>query len=228
MSAVTIQAGKFGNLFLSDTTSWNNVRNGTTASQVNNQPTSTSAFAARVNFVSGGKGSEWSLYRSYWAFDVTAYSSATITNLEVEFDPSNLSSTNFPIAIIKSTAQGNANTNLVAGDWDSLDFSTLYAGSATTYWPDTNDISTISLNSTAVSAFTTGYLKLAVVWYYDYTNTEPLTTGNSGARQNMSYTPRINFDAVTGYSNDVIGVSSANISEINDVATANISEVLGV
>ena len=36
------------------------------------------------------------------------------------------------------------------------------------------------------------------------------------------------FDAVTGYSNDVIGVSSANISEINDVATANISQVIGV
>ena len=128
MSAVTIQAGKFGNLFKSSTSSWSDVRNGTTADQVNNQPTSTSAFAARVNFVSGGKGSEWSLYRSYWAFNVTAYTSATISNLEVEFDPSNLSSTNFPIAIIKSTAQGNANTNLVAGDWDSLDFGTLYAG----------------------------------------------------------------------------------------------------
>ena len=101
-------------------------------------------------------------------------------------------------------------------------------GSSTTYWPDTNNISTLSLNSTAISAFTTGYLKLAIVWYYDYTNTEPLSTGFAAARQNMSYTPRINFDAVTGYSNDVIGVSSANISEINDVATANISQVIGV
>ena len=224
----TITAGKFGNLFKSDTSSWSNVRNGTTADQVNNQPTSTSAFAARVNFVSGGKGSEWSLYRSYWAFNVTAYTSATISNLEVEFDPSNLSSTNFPIAIIKSTAQGNANTNLVAGDWDSLDFGTLYAGSSTTYWPDTNSISTISLNSTAISAFTTGYLKLAVVWFFDYNNTEPLTTGNSGARQNMSYTPRINFDAVFEYENDVIGVDQADISEVNDVATNNISQIMGV
>tara|TARA_Y100000361_G_scaffold81443_1_gene72019 strand:- start:918 stop:1604 length:687 start_codon:yes stop_codon:yes gene_type:complete len=228
MSAVTIQAGKFGNLFLSDTSSWNNVRNGTTATIVNNQPTGANDNAVRHSFLSGGKGSEWSLYRSYWAFNVTAYSSATISNLEVEFDPSNLTDTNFPVAIIKSTAQGNANTNLVAGDWDSLDFSTLYGGSSTTYWPDTNNISTLSLNSTAISAFTTGYLKLAIVWYYDYTNTEPLSTGFAAARQNMSYTPRINFDAVTGYSNDVIGVSSANISEINDVATANISQVIGV
>ena len=126
MSAVTIQAGKFGNLFLSDTSSWNNVRNGTTATIVNNQPTGANDNAVRHSFLSGGKGSEWSLYRSYWAFNVTAYSSATISNLEVEFDPSNLTDTNFPVAIIKSTAQGNANTNLVAGDWDSLDFSTLY------------------------------------------------------------------------------------------------------
>ena len=57
MSAVTIQAGKFGNLFLSDTTSWNNVRNGTTASQVNNQPTGANDNAVRHSFLSGGQGS---------------------------------------------------------------------------------------------------------------------------------------------------------------------------
>ena len=55
MSAVTIQAGKFGNLFLSDTSSWNNVRNGTTATIVNNQPTGANDNAVRHSFLSGGK-----------------------------------------------------------------------------------------------------------------------------------------------------------------------------
>jgi hypothetical protein len=227
----TINAGKYGTLRSDSTSSWSGVRDASTAtSTISNQPTSSTGITANITYLTGGKGSEWGLYRAYFAFDVTSYQTGyNITNLELEIDPSNLTSTDFPIAIIKSTAQGNANSNLVAGDWDSLDFSTLYAGSSSTYWPDTNTISQISLNSNATAAFSTGYLKICIVWFYDYNNTAPISTGNYYARQNFGYVPRINFTATEiGYSNDIIGVSSSNIGSVTTVATANIGEIIGV
>ena len=42
------------------------------------------------------------------------------------------------------------------------------------------------------------------------------------------YVPYLDFTATpTGYGNDVIGVSSANIDEVISVATANINEIIG-
>ena len=174
----TINAGKYGTLRSDSTSSWSAVRNATTAtSTISNQPTQNTGITASITYLTGGKGSEWGLYRAYFAFDVTSYQTGyNITNLELEIDPSNLTSSNFPYAIIKSTAQGNANSDLVAGDWDSLDFSTLYGGGSTTYWPDTNTVSQISLNSNATAAFSTGYLKICIVWYSDYSNTAPIST----------------------------------------------------
>jgi|TARA_R100001443_G_scaffold59097_2_gene69488 hypothetical protein len=227
----TINAGKYGTLRSDSTSSWSAVRNATTAtSTISNQPTQNTGITASITYLTGGKGSEWGLYRAYFAFDVTSYQTGyNITNLELEIDPSNLTSSNFPYAIIKSTAQGNANSDLVAGDWDSLDFSTLYGGGSTTYWPDTNTVSQISLNSNATAAFSTGYLKICIVWYSDYSNTAPISTGNFYARQNFSYVPRINFTATAaGYSNDIIGVDSSNIGSVITVASADIGKIIGV
>ena len=43
------------------------------------------------------------------------------------------------------------------------------------------------------------------------------------------FTPYMSFDAAAaGYGNNVIGVDSSNIAQINDVATADISTVCGV
>jgi|TARA_R100001163_G_scaffold1869_16_gene2970 hypothetical protein len=228
----TINASKYGYLVQSSTTSFAALRNGTTALQVNNQPSSSNAIGVRFRYVTGGKGSEWQLHRSYWAFDTSTYSSGyTITDLEIKFDPTTSTSTNFPVAVIKSTAQGDADTNLVSGDWDSLDFSTLYsANSSTNYWPDTNSVSTIDLNSTAVTAFGTGILKVAIVWWFDYNNGGGLATPQTiNAYQNFGYVPRLQFTATpTGYGNDVNDVSSSDISKIIDVASADINKVIDV
>ena len=45
----------------SSTTSFAALRNGTTALQVNNQPSSSNAIGVRFRYVTGGKGSEWQL-----------------------------------------------------------------------------------------------------------------------------------------------------------------------
>lgn len=226
----TINAGKYGVLGNSSTNSFSQARNSSNANVItSNQPTSSNTLATRMRYVTGGKGSEWVIYRAFFAFDVTSYQSGyTISNLELEFDSSSFSSSNMPIAIIKSTAQGNADTNLSSSDFDEVDFSTLYGGSTSTYWPDSNDVSQISLNSTATSAFSTGYLKFAVVWYYDYSNQAPLPSTVNGY-YNGSYTPRINFTAVAdGYANNVIGVDGADINKIINVGSANIENVIGI
>ena len=227
----TINAGKYGYLVQSSTVSFTALRNGTTALQVNNQPSSSNAIGVRFRYVSGGKGSEWQLHRSYWAFDTSSYSSGyTITDLEIKFDPTTSTTTNFPVAVIKSTAQGNADSNLVSGDWDSLDFNTLYsANSSTNYWPDTNSVSTIALNSTAITDFSSGYLKVAIVWGFDYTNGGGLATPQTiNAYQNFGYVPRLQFTATAlGYGNIVNGVESENIGNVIGVSSANISKVIG-
>lgn len=227
----TINAGKYGVLSRSSTSSYSDVRNGTTANAgLSNQPTSTNTTAVRIKFLSGGKGNDWTLTRSFHAFNVTSYQTGfDITNLELEIDPTATSTSNMPIAIIKSTAQGNANSNLVSGDWDSVDFNTLYAGSSTTYWPDTNSVSQISLNSNATAAFSTGYLKICIMWYQDYTNVAPFLTGTESGTQNFSYVPRINFTATAqGYANNVIGVDGSNIDNIISVDSADIENVIGI
>ena len=53
--------------------------------------------------------------------------------------------------------------------------------------------------------------------------------GNYDLGRQWSPKPYLSFTATaTGYGNDVIGVSSANIASVNAVATADISEIIGV
>ena len=228
----TINASKYGYMVssASGTGAFSTVRNATSATgTVVNQPTSTSQIPVQFNQGFSSKGDSATLRRQWWAFDVDTYSSGyTITDLQIQFDPTTNTSTNFPIAVIKSTAQGNADTNLSDTSWNDLDFNTLYSeNSSTNYWPDTNSVSTIDLNSTAISAFSTGYLKVCIVWWYDYTGVGSLVTFNGQAVINYGYTPRIEFTAVaSGYANTVINV--ADHSGINNVSTTDISAVINV
>ena len=228
----TINASKYGYMISSAAGSgaFGTLRNGTSATgTVINQSTSNNQYTVGANQSFGSKGDSATLRRTWWAFNVSSYASGyTISNLNLKFDPTTSTSTNFPIAVIKSTAQGNVDTNLSQSDWDSLDFETLYSdNSSTNYWPDSNSVSTIGLNSTAISAFSTSYLKVCIVWWYDYTGTGVLTNFNGQGVINYGYTPRIEFTAVaSGYANTVINV--ADHSGINNVGTTDISAVINV
>ena len=208
------------------------VRNGTSANgSVVNQSTTTSHFTTAANLGFSSKGDSATLRRTWWAFNVSSYASGyTITDLQLQFDPTTLTSTNFPIAVIKSTAQGNANANLTAADWDELDFNTLYSdNSSTNYWPDSNSVSTIDLNSTAIAAFSTSYLKICIQWYFDYTGTGSLVTFNGAGYVNYGYTPRITFSAAaSAYSKKVNGITASSGQDLNNVSYSDISKVNGV
>ena len=67
-------------------------------------------------------------------------------------------------------------------------------------------------------------------YVYDYPDTAPTISGTDVfAYCNFGTVPYLSFTAVApGYGNDIIGVSSSNISKVIDVATADISTVIGV
>tara|TARA_R100001163_G_C5034236_1_gene173778 strand:+ start:64 stop:774 length:711 start_codon:yes stop_codon:yes gene_type:complete len=233
-----IDAGKYGYIRSGNETSFNDARtNGVSAV---NQPTNSNTEMAQFFRDSGKGGTVYKIQRFFCAFDTSSYSSGyTISNLT--FNWRNTTSTTctptvcFPtFIIVKSTAQGSADTNLSTGDFYSdVDFSTAYSSSANL--TSSSADATINLNATAVTAFGTGLLKIVVVQYgNDYSN----SSGMSDLQQrmygdfdssNVGYVPYVQFDAVAaGYDNDVIGVSSSNINSVVTVAAGDISNIIGV
>ena len=228
----TITATKYGVLQNFGTDSWAATRDATTAASVQNQPNNSNAIAAKTSFSSGGKGSELQVFRSFFAFDTSSYSSGfTITNLKLQFDPTTSTSTNMAVAFVNSTAQGSrpSFSNLSTSDFDNYGSTNYGQNDEEFLWPDTNNISTMNLNSNAITAFLTGQLKIAILSFSDYDDLEPEVSGtNQQARQNFAYTPRLTFTATaSGYSNTVNGVIGENISEVIDVASSDIETVIG-
>ena len=234
----TITAGKYGWVSASSELGWTTARNATTGSNVFNQSTSTDSEQCAVTYSSGGKGSDWSVKRLFLAFNATSYQTGyTITNLKLYYLPTTSTEgsggAGMKMALVQSTAQGNANTNLTTSDIDNFDDSVDYADNdGLVVWRDLSTLQSVDLNSTAISAITsTGYLKICIMEYlYDYPDTAPTTNPTAmKAFANYSTVPYLSFTATaTGYGNDVIGVSSANITSVNAIATADISEIIGV
>jgi len=139
------------------------------------------------------------------------------------------------VALVKSTAQGNANADLTTSDFNNFDDTVDYAandGSMANTWRDLATLQSFDLNATAITAITsTGYLKICIMEYlYDYPNTAPTVSGtNVTAYGNFSTVPYLSFTATsTGWSyGDINGTTSPEES-LNGVEYANISYVNGV
>ena len=234
-----IDASKYGYANSGNiTSSFTNARE--TGSSATNQPTGADVKVSEFHTDAGKGPRSWRFFRFFCAFDTSSYSSGyTISNLT--FNWRRTSSTTctptvcFPtFIVVKSTAQGDADTDLSTSDYFSdVVYSTAY--SSATNLTSSNADTSISLNSTAVTDFGTGLLKVVMVQYgNDYSDTTSTSNMQQVAYANFDaggsgYVPYIEFDAVqTGYDNDVLGVSSGNIDDVLAVATENIDKVLGV
>ena len=234
----TITAGKYGWVSASSDLGWMTARNATTGNNTQNQSTSTNTESVMVNYVSGGKGSQWDVKRQFLAFDTTVYQTGyTISNLKLYYLPTTSTAgsggAGLKVALVKSTAQGNANANLTTSDINNFDDTVDYADNdGTDVWRDLSTLESWDLNSTAVSAITsTGYLKICVMEYlHDYPDSAPLVNPTSyNGSANYGTVPYLSFTATpTGYGNDIIGVSSSDISEVIAISSADISQVIGV
>jgi len=233
----TVSASKYGWVSATSELGWMTARDATTGNSTQNQSTSTNTESVRVNYVSGGKGSEWLVKRQFLAFNVTAYQTGyTITDLKLYYKPTTSTTgsggAGLKVALVKSTAQGNANADLTTSDINNFDDTVDYADNdGTVVWRDLSTLEYWDLNSTAISAITsTGYLKICVMQYLnDYPDTAPTTNPtNLNGYSNYSTIPYLSFTATaTGYGNDVIGVGHTNINKIITVSSADISEVIG-
>ena len=232
----TVNAGKYGTITGSVTANFNQARQGT-ASSVSNQSTSANTIGSRAYRDTGRGGTNYRFYRFFCAFDVSAYSSGyAITGLTLNFRGTSNGGCSPTICLptfitLESTAQGNADTDLVVGDFYSIvDYSSTYSSAFT--WTDANGDVAVTLNSDAISAFSSGYVKLVIVEnahdYGDSAGSADWSNDGRIAYSGAGYVPYLDFTATaTGYGNDVIGVSSANISEVISVSTTSINEIIG-
>ena len=190
----------------------------------------------RVYLISSRGGYAGHCSRVFLFFDGldTATGGGTITAATLKVYNGSSSNSIDTIAV-EATAWGGdgSTTTLASGDYSRLDQSTTYSSSRLS-WSGAayNDF---TLNATAITAMNNdGYLNVAVIDNtYDQGNTSPSLNSTSD-------TATVNFNnpsnpikleltySAAGYSNKVLGVSSATIAKINGVATADIAEVLGV
>ena len=234
----TVNAGKYGIVTGTTNANFNAARQGTAAS-VTNQSTSSNTIGARAYRSTGRGGTNYRFYRFFCAFDVSAYASGyTISSLTLNFRATSNGGCTPAICsptfiTLESPAQGNADTDLVVGDfYSSVDYSSTYSSSFA--WTDGNIDISVSLNSDAIAAFSSSYVKLVVVeTTHDYGDSAGSADWSNAGYNNFAsgssgFVPYLSFTATpTGYGNDVIGVSSANIDEVISVATANINEIIG-
>jgi hypothetical protein len=147
--------------------------------------------------------------------------------------------------IIKSTAFGGDGLSALAtGDYDAFPgFSTgaSMSGNVTDYSNNvTNNAANplvYTLNSDALSDMTSNnYLIVCVVNYsFDYLNVSsglPSTNSHDLGIRTADYStaserPTLNY-TTAGYSNDIIGVASANVGRVKGITSAAISKIIGV
>ena len=233
----TVSASKYGWVSATSELGWMTARDATTGNSTQNQSTSTNTESVRVNYVSGGKGSEWLVKRQFLAFNVTAYQTGyTITDLKLYYKPTTSTTgsggAGLKVALVKSTAQGNANADLTTSDINNFDDTVDYADNdGLVVWRDLSTLQYWDLNSTAISAITsTGYLKICVMEYlYDYPDSSPMSTGTLSGFSNYSTVPYLSFTATpTGWSYGDINGTTSPEDKLNAVGYADISTVIEI
>ena len=207
----------------------------TTSSSYSNQPSTSNSLAVEFFRDSGKGGTNYRFRRFFLAFDVSSYASGyTISNLQLNWrSTTSTQNINNGAIVVKSTAQGNADTNLSGSDfYNAVDYSTAYSSAFT--WADANADTSISLNSNAISQFSNSYLKLVMISKtFDYDNfsglSDVIVRGYANISGTGGFVPYISFDAVaSGYSNTVIGVDGDDIDNIIGVDSADIANVSGI
>lgn len=189
-------------------------------------------------FVFTGRGAAtYRIHRSFFYFDTSGIT-ATPASATMSFfftEVGNSDSANTDAAIFKSNAfGGDGSSALAATDFDNLDFNTHYASAISITNNQYNDF---TLNSDALTDMTNDdVLIVALVQKTnDANDSDPggATSFHSRARVRMANYPGTGSDphidyTLAGYSNDIIGVASSNIGEVNGISNAAIAEINGV
>ena len=173
-------------------------------------------------FYSTGRGSATHRYiRTFLHFDTSGISGGSSFVLQV----TGVSNADGQVVGVKHTAGEGTGGELANGDFDAIDFSTVYTD--TTDWVVGNISMTLSA-AAATDIVNNDHFNIALVGIEDKNDTEaPLEEGgdisrgiNFGSTLQLSYTA-----AASGYGHKVLAVAAANIGKVNTVATANIGKI---
>lgn len=181
-------------------------------------------------FKSAGRGGGTFRYiRSFLQFDSSSITSAVgsaILNIESQ----GISST-ADVIVCASDAFGGASDDLINDDFNNVDFSTAYSSELST-WNANGANNAITLNAAARTAIQNNNSFICAIVDHD---SDFQDTDNLSGVSNGSQTVGINFSGtitlvvtLAGYGNDVNLVASANIGEVNGVASADIDKIIGV
>jgi microcystin-dependent protein len=130
--------------------------------------------------------------------------------------------------IIKSTAfGGDGGTALATSDmYSSLDYSTVYSTSLTTWSTSGNNEYTLTAAALA-DIKNNDHFTLAIIDHdNDYANTDTATV--SDVTIDFDTTITLDYTVVSGYTHDVSSVAAASIGKVNTVATASIGKINSV
>ena len=189
----------------------------------------TSSTTAMQYFQSSGRGGgTFRFIRTFLHFNTTGISGGSNFQLQVISGGANGSPAALSqVRAIKHSAGGSNGGELANADFNNIDRNTAYS-SDTTF--GSSGTVTISLNATAATQIINEEdFNVALLLTVDAAAEEesPLeedgdisNTIKFGAAINLVYT-----DPVTGYTHDVLGVDSSDISKVNGVATANIGKI---
>ena len=219
-------------------TSWDSVHdnNGLTHSFAVATAANNNAYGPGVIF----DGTNYTIYRTFFAFDVSGIS-GTPGSAIFKFKSDVYA--NGDIIAVKatkpdtSTNLANADINALTGYTSGFNNSNLTAYSAKITGAGTvSAYHSITLNATALSDMASAStLSLCLMNYdHDYLDSAPTSTSTTAQRfgvywadsSGTSNDPYIEY--VLGYSHEVSGIATGNISEVSGVATANIASRSGV
>lgn len=220
----TLNATKWGYMRSISSANFATVRssNGFT---VANSPTNT---VSSVEYIaSSGRGSlTHSLRRAYFTFDVSSIT-GTVSSLSLNFRTSAAGSVGF--RVVKSTAFGGSNSNLVTSEFTNIDTSTPYSNSIT--GTIANPFS-MTLNSDAESDVqNNSYFICAVIQNdNDYTATAATSAYNKNLTVNWALTPYLEYTetaAPSGPANltSLNSITKSNITSANTITLANITSI---
>ena len=184
-------------------------------------------------FKTSGRGAATvNIARSFFFFDTSGVT-GTVSSATLSITVGNNIGSVDIIPIKSDAFGGDGGTALANADFNNVDFSTPYA-SQTTDHPASETV-TFTLNATALTDIknNNAFIVALLESDQDFSDSEPgdinktlaITFSETGG---TSTDPKLSYTLQTGYSHDIMAVSSANISTVNAVATANIEKIISV
>ena len=215
-------------------TNYSNMRTAEESSANTNNTTSANIQVTKNQKFSGRGSPTFGLARAYFAFNMSGYTTGTITNLKFHFTPTASTSANLAHYIVKFSGFGENPASF--NNWDATlwysGLSITAAGTYTTQFTivDGSTAASVSLNSTAVSdAQDDGYLQIGLLNSGDYNNLQPPSDVDVKTQFNIGSASTGNvflqFDyAAPGFTASVNGTTVA-YNTINLVPSSTIDEI---